>query len=128
MLESTPVQIRRSHLPEGVKTKKWDDRMQKVKKEQAIKKLQAELKDEKLAEIQRCACFASILLPHPAIVSQTSQFPSPLTSLAAVFLYRRKEITLERKKAAEERRRLEEEKAKVRTEGPQACCYVTLPC
>ncbi|KAM5530110.1 hypothetical protein V8D89_016219 [Ganoderma adspersum] len=53
MLESTPVQIRRSHLPEGVKTKKWDDRMQKVKKEQAIKKLQAELKDEKLAQIQR---------------------------------------------------------------------------
>ncbi|PIL31649.1 hypothetical protein GSI_06351 [Ganoderma sinense ZZ0214-1] len=53
MLESPPVQIRRSHLPEGVKTKKWDDRMQKVKKEQAIKKLQAELKDEKLAEIQR---------------------------------------------------------------------------
>ena len=29
--------------------------MEKVKKEQAIKKLQAELKDEKLAEIQRCA-------------------------------------------------------------------------
>lgn len=59
MLESPPVQNRRTHLPEGVKTKKWDDRMEKVKKEQAIKKLQAELKDEKLAEIQRCAPFAS---------------------------------------------------------------------
>ena len=32
--------------------------MEKVKKDQAIKKLQTELKDEKLAEIQRCASFA----------------------------------------------------------------------
>ena len=54
MLESSSLQIRRSHLPEGVKTKKWDDRMQKVKKEQAIKKLHAEPKDEKLSEIQGC--------------------------------------------------------------------------
>lgn len=52
------VQNRRSHLPKGVKTKNWDDRMEKVKKDQAIKKLQTELKDEKLAEIQRCASFA----------------------------------------------------------------------
>ena len=46
---------RRSLLPDGLKTKKWEDRMEKTKKEQAIKKLQAELKDEKLSEIQRCA-------------------------------------------------------------------------
>ena len=45
---------RRSLLPDGLKTKKWEDRMEKTKKEQAIKKLQAELKDEKLSEIQRC--------------------------------------------------------------------------
>ncbi|KAI0715293.1 hypothetical protein C8Q76DRAFT_730197 [Earliella scabrosa] len=43
----------RTHLPEGLKTKKWEDRMEKTKKEQAIKKLQVELKDEKRAEIQR---------------------------------------------------------------------------
>jgi len=43
----------RSHLPDGVKTKRWEDRMEKVKKEQAIKKLQAELKGEKQAERQR---------------------------------------------------------------------------
>lgn len=44
---------RRSHLPEGVKTKGWQDRMEKTKKAQAIKKLQQELKDEKQAELQR---------------------------------------------------------------------------
>ncbi|RPD64883.1 hypothetical protein L227DRAFT_560644 [Lentinus tigrinus ALCF2SS1-6] len=44
----------RSLLPDGLKTKKWEDRMEKTKKEQAIKKLQAELKDEKFSEIQRC--------------------------------------------------------------------------
>ncbi|KAJ3548327.1 hypothetical protein NMY22_g1308 [Coprinellus aureogranulatus] len=43
----------RSHLPRGVKTKSWEDRMEKTQKEQAIKKLQAELKEEKQAEIQR---------------------------------------------------------------------------
>lgn len=59
----------------------------------------------------------TIPLPYPAIVSQTSRFPSPLTSLPALFPYRRKEIIMERKMAAEERRRLEEEKAKVRTEA-----------
>ncbi|KAL1748554.1 hypothetical protein HDZ31DRAFT_60289 [Schizophyllum fasciatum] len=40
----------RSHLPEGVRTKKWEDRMEKDKKAQAIKKLQAELKEEQEAE------------------------------------------------------------------------------
>ena len=53
-VRANPVARRRSHLPEGVKTKKWEDRMEKGKKEQAIKKLQVELKDEKRAEIQRC--------------------------------------------------------------------------
>ncbi|KAI0639719.1 Cgr1 family-domain-containing protein [Trametes polyzona] len=43
----------RSHLPEGVKTKKWEERMEKTKKEQAIKKLQQELKQEKADEIKR---------------------------------------------------------------------------
>ncbi|KAI9060616.1 hypothetical protein FKP32DRAFT_1537157, partial [Trametes sanguinea] len=43
----------RSHLPEGVKTKKWEERMEKTKKEQAIKKLQQELKQEKEEEIKR---------------------------------------------------------------------------
>ena len=43
----------RSHMPEGVKTKSWEDRMEKTKKEMAIKKLQTELKDEKQAEITR---------------------------------------------------------------------------
>ncbi|KAI0830627.1 Cgr1 family-domain-containing protein [Trametes gibbosa] len=43
----------RSHLPDGVKTKKWEERMEKTKKEQAIKKLQAELKQEKRDDIKR---------------------------------------------------------------------------
>ncbi|KAF5323571.1 hypothetical protein D9611_005781 [Ephemerocybe angulata] len=43
----------RSQLPKGVKTKRWEDRMDKTKKEQAIKKLQAELRDEKQAEYER---------------------------------------------------------------------------
>ncbi|KAI0778494.1 hypothetical protein BD413DRAFT_465035 [Trametes elegans] len=43
----------RSHLPDGVKTTKWEARMEKTKKEQAIKKLQAELKQEKADEIKR---------------------------------------------------------------------------
>ncbi|TBU63632.1 Cgr1 family-domain-containing protein [Dichomitus squalens] len=51
--KATKTATVRSHLPDGVKTKKWEDRMEKVKKAQAIKKLQEELKDEKLAEIQR---------------------------------------------------------------------------
>ncbi|KAI0652184.1 Cgr1 family-domain-containing protein [Trametes meyenii] len=43
----------RSHLPAGVKTKKWEERMEKTQKEHAIKKLQAELKQEKADEINR---------------------------------------------------------------------------
>lgn len=54
----------RSHLPDGLKTKKWEDRMEKTKKAQAIKKLQTELKDEKLAEIQRCVNSRMPLAPH----------------------------------------------------------------
>ena len=45
----------RSHLPEGVRTKSWEDRMQKTQKALAIKKLQTELKEEKQAELQRSA-------------------------------------------------------------------------
>ena len=46
----------RSHIPGGVKTKKWSDRMEKVQKEKSIKKLQAELKEEKQAETMRYEC------------------------------------------------------------------------
>ncbi|GLB36023.1 hypothetical protein LshimejAT787_0303110 [Lyophyllum shimeji] len=43
----------RSQLPEGVKTKRWEDRMRQTQKALAIKKLQVELHEEKQAEIQR---------------------------------------------------------------------------
>ncbi|PCH33840.1 hypothetical protein WOLCODRAFT_63927 [Wolfiporia cocos MD-104 SS10] len=43
----------RSHMPDGGKTRSWADRMQKTEKEKAIKKLQAELKEEKVAERNR---------------------------------------------------------------------------
>ncbi|CCL98997.1 uncharacterized protein FIBRA_01005 [Fibroporia radiculosa] len=43
----------RSHIPDGVKTKSWEDRMKKTQKEKAIKKLQAELSEEKKAEKTR---------------------------------------------------------------------------
>jgi len=43
----------RSHLRPALKSKSFDDRMEKATKAQAIKKLQAELKEEKQAEIQR---------------------------------------------------------------------------
>ncbi|EPQ60539.1 hypothetical protein GLOTRDRAFT_135211 [Gloeophyllum trabeum ATCC 11539] len=51
--KSRKTAIVRSTLPDGVKTKKWEDRMEKAKREQAMKKLQAELKEEKQAEIAR---------------------------------------------------------------------------
>lgn len=43
----------RTMLPDGVKSKSWEDRMQKAQKEKAIKKLQAELSEEKRAEKER---------------------------------------------------------------------------
>jgi hypothetical protein len=43
----------RSYLPDGVKTRNWEDRMQKTTKDKAIKKLQTELREEKQAEIKR---------------------------------------------------------------------------
>ncbi|EIM92715.1 uncharacterized protein STEHIDRAFT_89941 [Stereum hirsutum FP-91666 SS1] len=43
----------RSHLQPALKTKSWADRMEKTTKFLAIKKLQAELKDEKQAEVTR---------------------------------------------------------------------------
>lgn len=58
-LSSVPITVaqslydRRSHLPNGVKTKSWQDRMEQANKAQAIKRLQQELKDEKQAEITR---------------------------------------------------------------------------
>ncbi|KAG6851222.1 hypothetical protein H0H93_015232 [Arthromyces matolae] len=45
--------LRRSQLPQGVKSKSWDHRMQKTQKALAVKKLETELKEEKQAEIQR---------------------------------------------------------------------------
>ena len=50
----------RSNLPAGVKSK-WEERMEKTKKEKAIKALERELKDDKQAEIQR-----SVLTPLPS--------------------------------------------------------------
>ena len=41
-------------MTEGTQAKSWEDRMEKTKKELAIKKLQAELRDEKQAEFTRC--------------------------------------------------------------------------
>ncbi|KAJ4485982.1 hypothetical protein J3R30DRAFT_1431367 [Lentinula aciculospora] len=43
----------RSRLPNGVKTKSWEARMEQTKKALAIKKLEKELKDEKVAETTR---------------------------------------------------------------------------
>lgn len=43
----------RSHLQPALKSRTFSDRMEKVSKALAIKKLQAELKEEKQAEIQR---------------------------------------------------------------------------
>ncbi|KAJ3790854.1 hypothetical protein GGU11DRAFT_4268 [Lentinula aff. detonsa] len=43
----------RSHLPNGVKTKSWAARMEQTKRSLAIKKLETEMKDEKLAEATR---------------------------------------------------------------------------
>jgi len=43
----------RSHLQPALKSKRFDDRMEKASKAQAIKKLQAELKEEKEAESRR---------------------------------------------------------------------------
>ncbi|KAI0734586.1 Cgr1 family-domain-containing protein [Fomitopsis betulina] len=45
--------IVRTMLPDGVKSKSWDDRMQKAQKEKAIKKLQTELSEEKRADKER---------------------------------------------------------------------------
>ena len=44
----------RSHLPPALKSRSFSDRMERTSKALAIKKLQAELKEEKQAEIQRC--------------------------------------------------------------------------
>ncbi|KAH9947911.1 hypothetical protein B0H21DRAFT_736109 [Amylocystis lapponica] len=43
----------RSNVPAGVKTKRWEDRMLKTSREKAVKKLQAELSEEKKAEFTR---------------------------------------------------------------------------
>lgn len=49
----------RSYLQAGVKTKNWEDRMQKTQKALSIKKFQAELIEEKQAELKR------LVLPLP---------------------------------------------------------------
>jgi hypothetical protein len=51
--EPTAIRLSRSHLQPGVKSKNFGDRMEKASKTQAIKKLQAELKEEKQAEVRR---------------------------------------------------------------------------
>ena len=73
--------------------------MKKTQKALSIKKLQAELREEKQAELKKLV----------------------ITSCSDIRLFfdisssRRREVTAERKKAAEEKRRLEEAKAQVRT-------------
>ena len=47
-----------------MKTKRWEDRMEKVQREKAVKKLQAELKEEKEAEKKRCE---TSLSPSPPL-------------------------------------------------------------
>ncbi|KAF9512037.1 hypothetical protein BS47DRAFT_1394581 [Hydnum rufescens UP504] len=42
---------RRSHLSEGLRTKRWEDRMRKTTEAAAVKKLEVEMKEEKQAEI-----------------------------------------------------------------------------
>lgn len=67
---------RRSHLPEGVKTKKWEERMEKTKKEQAIKKLQSELKQEKVDDLKRYPPLPVSSSPCPT----QSDVPAPLAA------------------------------------------------
>lgn len=87
----------RSHLPLGVKVKSFEARMEATQKANAIKKLELELKEEKQAEIARCAIHPSSVWKYILLISRS----------------RRKQVTKERKQAAEERRRLEEDKARV---------------
>jgi len=47
------LQSSRSHLRPALKSRSFGDRMEKASKAQAIKKLQAELREEKQAETQR---------------------------------------------------------------------------
>jgi rRNA-processing protein CGR1 len=63
----------RSYLPEGVKTKSWDDRMQKTQRTMAIKKLQTELKEEKLAEIKRCDLSLALQQPYSLTAFQETR-------------------------------------------------------
>ncbi|KAJ7076573.1 hypothetical protein B0H15DRAFT_790404 [Mycena belliarum] len=44
---------RRSYLQDGVKTKSWEDRVAQTQKAQAIKKVEAELRADKQADITR---------------------------------------------------------------------------
>ena len=58
------------------------EEMEKTKKEQAIKKLQAELKDEKLAEIQRCALSSHhpSSLPRHRLPNFSISFPTDVAA------------------------------------------------
>lgn len=53
---------RRSNLPAGLKTPSWEHRVEKRKKEDAIKLLEKTLKDEKIAEEER---LVRALSPYP---------------------------------------------------------------
>ena len=74
--------------------------MKKTQKALSIKKLQAELREEKQAELKRLVVITSPFRYTPVFLIFSSS--------------RRREVTAERKKAAEEKRRLEEAKAQVR--------------
>ena len=52
ILLTSPCDRRSQHF-QGARRNAWDQRMDKTKKEQAVKKLEAQLKDEKHAEITR---------------------------------------------------------------------------
>jgi hypothetical protein len=60
LLLTSPSQSR-AHIQPGVKSKSWADRMEKTRKEKAIKLLQTELKQEKQVDKDRSA----FLLPYP---------------------------------------------------------------
>ena len=53
MMLSLPDHYSRTNLPAGLKTASWDARVEKRKKEEAIKLLEKTLKDEKIAEEER---------------------------------------------------------------------------
>lgn len=127
--------LRRSNLPAGVKTPSWDARVEKRKKEDAIKLLEKTLKDEKLAEEERLVHASHFLHSHSLVgvawrwceleekegrkeekreLKSSKSDPSlPLSLFRFSHLHRKKTITKERKLRVEEKKRLEEMAARM---------------